>query len=135
MEKLYRFLDALVIFYFVFPLLFSIFIILVSLFIYRRKEVKKEVEIYNYISPKPDNTLIEVLGPLQRLPVKAIKIGRVKVGETGHVSQGGSYRDILYDAINQARAMGGNTLHITEHRYPGFYSNGHRIKADVYLLN
>lgn len=93
----------------------------------------KRASILSYSTPLPENAKVEVSGEGQGIPDGAKLLGSVKIGDAGLSAKCG-YDTVINDAQGQARAMGGNYLHITEHKYPSIWSSCHRIQADVYLV-
>lgn len=93
----------------------------------------KKASILNYSTPLPPDAGVEVSGEGQAIPDGAKLLGSVKIGDAGLSSKCG-YDTVINDAQDQARAMGGNYLHITEHKYPSIWSSCHQIQADVYLV-
>lgn len=71
---------------------------------------------------------IEVLGVAEPIPEGAIKLGTVKIGDTGFSTSCGWER-VLAEAKNEARKAGGDLIKITAHEPPGFASSCHHISA------
>ena len=94
----------------------------------------KHTSVINYATPLPAGTHVEVIGIGQQVPDGAKLLGSISVGDSGFTTQC-SYQEVIRDAINMARDMGGNVLQITEHKEPDIWSSCHRIKADVYHVS
>lgn len=94
----------------------------------------KQTSVINYATPLPVNTTVEIRGIGQNIPDGAKLLGSISVGDSGFTTQC-SYQEVIRDAINMARDMGGNVLQITEHKEPDIWSSCHRIKADVYYVS
>lgn len=93
----------------------------------------KQTNVLNYSTPLPAGTPVEVIGLGQKLPNNVKFIGSISVGDSGFTTKC-SYQDVINDAINLARGMGGNIIQITEHKEPNILCDCHRIKADVYYI-
>lgn len=94
----------------------------------------KHTSVLNYSTPLPAGTPVEVIGLGQQVPNGAKLLGSISVGDAGFTTQC-SYQEVIRDAINMSRNMGGNVLQITEHKEPDIWSSCHRIKADVYYVS
>jgi len=93
----------------------------------------KKVSVINYSTPLATTEQVNIYGASQQLPNGLKFIGSLSIGDAGFTTNC-SYSDVVTDAQNQARAMGGNCLVITKHTEPNIWSTCHRIKADVYLI-
>lgn len=93
----------------------------------------KQTSVLNYATPLPAGTQVEVIGLGQKVPNGAKLLGSISVGDSGFTTQC-SYQEVIRDAINMSRNMGGNVLQITEHKEPNIWCDCHRIKADVYYI-
>lgn len=93
----------------------------------------KQTSVLNYATPLPAGTHVEIIGLGQQVPDGAKLLGSISVGDSGFTTQC-SYQEVVRDAINMARNMGGNVLQITEHKEPDIWTSCHRIKADVYYI-
>ena len=68
-------------------------------------------------------------------PANAVKLGTLKVGDSGFTAtSNGTYDKVLDILKEQARLAGGNVLHITSHKSPDMQSTIHRVTADVYYV-
>ena len=94
----------------------------------------KHTSVINYATPLPAGTHVEVIGIGQQVPDGAKLLGSISVGDSGFTTQC-SYQEVIRDAINMARDMGGNVLQITQHKEPNLICDCHRIKADVYYVS
>lgn len=94
----------------------------------------KHTSIINYATPLPAGTPVEVRGIGQDIPEGAKLLGSISVGDSGFTTQC-SYQEVLNDALDMARNMGGNLIQITEHKEPDILCDCHRIKADVYFID
>ena len=72
---------------------------------------------------------IKVLELNTEIPIDAVVIGTVKIGDSG-VTVNCGYQVVLDRAKLEARKAGGNAIKITEHIFPGF-STCHRITAKI----
>lgn len=93
----------------------------------------KRTSVLNYATPLPAGTHVEIIGLGQQVPDGAKLLGSISVGDAGFTTQC-SYQEVIRDAINMSRNMGGNVLQITEHKEPDIWTSCHRIKADVYYI-
>lgn len=93
----------------------------------------KQTSVLNYSTPLPAGTQVEIIGLGQKVPNGAKLLGSISVGDSGFTTQC-SYQEVIRDAINMSRNMGGNVLQITEHKEPNIWCDCHRIKADVYYI-
>ena len=93
----------------------------------------KTTSVLNYSTPLPAGTPVEVFGIGQKLPNDVKFIGSISIGDSGFTTKC-SYQEVINDAINFARGMGGNVIQITEHKEPNILCDCHRIKADVYYI-
>lgn len=93
----------------------------------------KTTSVLNYSTPLPAGTPVEVFGIGQKLPNDVKFIGSISIGDSGFTTKC-SYQEVINDAINLARGMGGNVIQITEHKEPNILCDCHRIKADVYYI-
>lgn len=93
----------------------------------------KQTNVLNYSTPLPTETPVEIIGLGQTVQKGAKFLGSISVGDSGFTSQC-SYQEVIRDAMNLARGMGGNIVQITEHKEPDLWSTCHRIKADVYYI-
>lgn len=91
----------------------------------------KKVSVINYYSPVSISEEIKIIGPGQKIPDNAKLVGSVKIGETGFTTKC-TYKDVISDAENQARSMGGNLIYIKKHKEPDLWSSCHRIEAEIY---
>lgn len=92
---------------------------------------QKTVSVISYKTPLANTETINVLGLGQKVPEGAKLLGTVIIDDTGFTSKC-TYSDVIKDAQNQARAMGGNYLLITKHKEPNIWSSCHRITCEVY---
>jgi hypothetical protein len=92
----------------------------------------KQVSIINYNTPLDSKQQVEVLGIGQQISSEYKLLGSIKIGDSGFTTKC-SYLEVITDAQNQARAMGGNVIVITKHKEPNGWSTCHRISADVYF--
>jgi hypothetical protein len=80
----------------------------------------------------PANATVNVYGTTQQAPTDAKLIGSLFIGDSGFTTKC-NYAQVIEDAQNQARAMGGNIIVITKHKEPSIWgSSCHRITAEVY---
>lgn len=87
----------------------------------------------NTYPPLPENTPVMVLDLDEQAPADGAFVGALEVGDSGF-SVDCDYQTVVRKAGEQARAMGGNLIKITEHKKPNFFSACHRIRASVYLM-
>lgn len=73
---------------------------------------------------------IAVLGVSEPAPVGALKLGTLKIGDSGFSTSCGWER-VLDEARGAASKAGGNLVKITSHDPPGFASSCHRISAEI----
>lgn len=96
---------------------------------------KKQTSVIAHLTPLPSDAIVEVSGAGQPIPSGAQLLGSVAISDSGFSkTKNCTYDRVLADAQSQARAMGGNHIHITEHKHPNVWSSCHRIKAEVYLV-
>ncbi|MEZ5199285.1 MAG: hypothetical protein R2764_23755 [Bacteroidales bacterium] len=79
--------------------------------------------------PAGEEEQIKVLGLDDEIPVDAILLGTVKVGDNGFSANCG-FREVLALAKKEAQKAGGNAIRITRHIPPG-RSTCHRITAQI----
>ncbi len=94
----------------------------------------KKAHVLNYSTPLSSNERVEVVGMGKPVPPGSNFIGSLSIGDTGFTAKC-SYQQVMQDAIEVARGMGGNIIQITEHKEPDAMCSCHRIKADVYLIS
>lgn len=94
----------------------------------------KKVSVISYSTPIESSQPIEVYGSGQKLPEGIKLLGTIQIDDSGFSTKC-SYAEVIADAQNQARAMGGNIIYISKHKVPDFWSTCHRITAEVYLKN
>jgi hypothetical protein len=83
--------------------------------------------------PIGNDAPVVLLSPEDSLTLTGLQqLGTIRIGDKG-LSVGCSYNEIEQLVFEQARAMGGNLVKITEHNYPDNWSACHRIKAIVYF--
>lgn len=104
--------------------LLPIFILLASC------STSKRVSVLYQNTP---TTEITVYGEGQIPPANAKLIGNVNIEDGGFTTKC-SYSQVVSDATEQAKAMGGNALYIKKHKTPDFWSTCHRIYCDVYII-
>ena len=68
------------------------------------------------------------------VPANAMKLGSIKAGNNA-TQTNCDYEAVVADAKDQARAMGGNLVKLTELIAPAFVSKCFKIKADVYHVD
>ena len=68
------------------------------------------------------------------VPANARKVGTIKAGDNA-LSTTCDYEEVVRDAKEQAKILGGNIVKITELVSPVFISKCYRIKADVYYAD
>ena len=74
---------------------------------------------------------IVVLGLDDQVPAETEILGELKIGDSGFTTQC-TYEDVLEQAKMEARKIGGNAIHITEHKLPTTMgSTCHRIRAEI----
>lgn len=110
----------------------NIFILLLGI-VFISCSTSKRTNVLNYATPLPIGTPVEVIGLGQKLPNNVKFIGSISIGDSGFTTKC-SYQEVINDAINLARGMGGNIVQITEHKEPDLWSTCHRIKADIYYI-
>ncbi|MFM2267317.1 MAG: hypothetical protein RL757_758 [Bacteroidota bacterium] len=93
----------------------------------------KQVSIAKTATPLSADATVELIGESQTPPNTAQFLGSVKIGDSG-ASVGCDYATVISQAQKQARAMGGNLMHLKKHSYPSIVSTCHRIECDVYLV-
>lgn len=82
-----------------------------------------------------DRNEVFVYSEIAKVPVDVEKIGMVKIGDSGFTTDC-SYETVVSQAQTEAAKMGGNAIHIVEHRLPGIWgSSCHQIVADVLRIN
>ncbi len=64
-------------------------------------------------------------------PVNGLKLGAISAGNNATATHC-DYEEVITEAKNKAREMGGNVVKITELAPPAFVSKCYRLKADVY---
>ena len=68
---------------------------------------------------------------LDKNPPRGSKIlGKVRIGDGG-LTTDCDYYSVIERAKLESRKIGGNAIHITEHKFPDFGSTCHRIEADI----
>lgn len=110
----------------------NIFILLLGI-VLSACSTSKQTNVLNYSTPLPAGSYVEIIGLGQTVQKGAKFLGSISVGDSGFTSQC-SYQEVIRDAMNLARGMGGNIVQITEHKEPDLWSTCHRIKADVYYI-
>ncbi|MCF8336668.1 MAG: hypothetical protein K9I74_01670 [Bacteroidales bacterium] len=73
---------------------------------------------------------VVVIKPDKKNPDNAEVLGQVEVGDTGFSTKC-SYDIVIDKAKLEARKAGGNAIKITRHKPPDFWSDCHRITADI----
>jgi len=106
-----------------------IYLFLVFLFV--SCSTSKQVNVIKYMTPT--TSLVKVLGLGQTVPENAELLGSFKIGDSGFTTKC-SYSEVITDATNQAKSMGGNYLLIIKHKEPNFWSTCHRLTCEVYLV-
>lgn len=77
---------------------------------------------------------VSVIDLDQTAPASAIKLGTVKVTDSG-LTLKCDWQTILEKAEIEAMKIGGNVLKITRHTLPGLMSSCHQIEADIYYVS
>ena len=109
-------------------IIFLLFILVLS-----ACSTSKQTNVLNYSTPLPAGSSVEIIGLGQTVQKGAKFLGSISVGDSGFTSQC-SYQEVIRDAMNLARGMGGNIVQITEHKEPDLWSTCHHIKADIYYI-
>ena len=93
--------------------------------------IKRDVSVLRYFPPTQEEVMI--LGAGQTIPVNAILIGNITIGDTGFtLAKNCTYEKILKEASTIAKQMGGNVLYVVSHKEPDFESTCHRINVNIY---
>ena len=92
--------------------------------------------IHFYKQPLQPSDEVVVMEKNMAPPFGAQKLGSVKFADSGVTSaSNGTYEKALTTLKARARFAGGNIVHITSHRKPGWFSNIHRVEADIYYID
>lgn len=98
-------------------------------------ETLKTVTVITYSKPLAQNEYVEVFTKFQKLPEGLKHLGNVKIGNAGFTTKC-SYDEVVSDAQQKAREIGGNIIYIIEHFEPNMYTRTcHSITAEIYLKN
>jgi len=94
----------------------------------------KQVSVITAATPLQKDAFVEVIGMGQKVSQTSKLLGRVKIVDSGFTAGSNcTYAQVVADAQNQARGMGGDLIQITEHKEPGILTSScHRIWCDVY---
>jgi len=106
-----------------------IYLFLILLFI--SCSTSKQVSVLKHMTPTTGE--VKVLGVGQTIPENAELLGSIKIGDSGFTTKC-SYSEVITDATNQAKSMGGNYILIIKHKEPDFWSTCHRLTCEVYLV-
>lgn len=90
-------------------------------------------KIHTKMSPLDYRQEVNVLNNEIPVPDNAVLLGMVKVGDNGF-SRSNNYSDVIGNATEEARKVGGNLIQLTKHKHPDFWSTTHRIKANIYYV-
>lgn len=83
------------------------------------------------LSPLPDDAEIVVMAETDAAPANAIKLGKVRIGDSGFTTKC-DYNTVIEQAKQEARKTGGNALKITKLKEPTVLgSTCYRIEADI----
>lgn len=113
----------------------TIWSILPLIVIFSSCNVKITTSLIKSYPKLEDNSTVNILDINEKEPNNAEVLGKVKIGDPGFTFKCG-YDIVIEKAKIEARKIGGNALHITEHKIPSIFgSNCHRIKADILKLD
>ena len=95
---------------------------------------KVTTSIANPKMPLSPTAKVMIIGLDESVPDGAIKLGKVKLGDSGF-SMKCTWYEAIAKAKIEARKAGGNILKITKHKKPNFFTSAcHRVWADIYML-
>jgi hypothetical protein len=106
------------------------FLEIISLLQHRVKT--NTLSVVGYSTPLDDSATVELIELGQQVSIGPRYLGSVRVCNFVCISKC-SYDEVIAEAQNQARLMGGNLLAITKHIKPIFGVSCHKIVADVYV--
>ena len=85
------------------------------------------------LQPKPVGQEIKVIEADDALPQNALFIAKLKVTDTG-VTVDCGYDNVLAQALDKARELGGDLVQIMQVYEPDLWSSCFRLEVDVYVL-
>ena len=81
------------------------------------------------------NQEVYIYNPDDAMPGNITKyIGNIKIGD-GDFGTNCDYETVITVAKEEARKRGGNVVYIEERKTPDYWSDCHRIKAKIFLMN
>lgn len=92
----------------------------------------KKVSVLNVATPLAETDKVEVIGVGEKMDSNYKLLGHIKIGDGGFTTKC-SYAQVIKDAQEQARIMGGNVIQIIKHQEPNALTSCHRLTCDVYL--